>query len=128
MSARPRLLVIGANGFIGAHLVHAAAGRFACTPAARTKCEVLVDIGDPASVAAAFGKSRPHTVVLLAAMADIDRCQREPGAARETNVAGAWNVARECARAARDCCSPPPERSLTGPVPISRRQPAHAGK
>ncbi len=99
MSTRPRLLVIGANGFIGGHLVHAAAGRFACTPAARTKCEVLVDIGDPASVAAAFEKERPRMVVLLAAMADIDRCQRDPGAARETNVAGAGNVARECARA-----------------------------
>ena len=97
MSVRQRLLVIGAHGFIGAHVARAAEGRFQCIPAARKECELAIDITDPASVASAFQKARPQVVALAAGMADIDRCQREPAIARETNVVGVWHVAKECA-------------------------------
>jgi dTDP-4-dehydrorhamnose reductase len=94
----PRLLVIGANGFVGAHLANAASDRFECIPAARKECPLLIDITDAATVTAAFQKAQPHVVALIAGVADIDRCQREPETARETNVLGTRNVARECAR------------------------------
>jgi len=90
----PRLLVIGANGFVGAHLVNAAGKRFECIAAGRKEC----DITDAASVARAFAEARPQAVALVAAMADIDRCQREPARARETNVEGTRHVAEECLR------------------------------
>jgi dTDP-4-dehydrorhamnose reductase len=98
MSAPQRLLVIGARGFVGGHLLQAAAGRFQPTGAGRSGCVLPVEVGDPASVAAAFEKTKPAVVALAAAMADIDACERQPDEARRTNVEGPRNVARECAR------------------------------
>lgn len=91
----PRLLVIGATGFLGGCLMRWPDARFECIAADKTTC----DVTNPASVRAAFTRVRPDIAVLIAALADIDRCEREPAVARAINVAGAENVARECARA-----------------------------
>jgi dTDP-4-dehydrorhamnose reductase len=88
-----KLLVIGATGFLGGCLMRSHDPRFERLALDRTAC----DVTDPRSVRSAFEKARPEVVALTAALADIDRCEREPDLARAINVNGAENVARECA-------------------------------
>ncbi|HTB11577.1 MAG TPA: NAD(P)-dependent oxidoreductase [Bryobacteraceae bacterium] len=90
----PRMLVIGATGFLGGSLMRSRDTRFERIAAGRIAC----DVTDPASVRLAFVESRPDVVILTAALADIDRCEKEPELARAINVHGAENVAKECAR------------------------------
>lgn len=99
----PRLLILGASGFVGSHWSRAAAERFEVIQAARHLPKhvpgwLTVDIADRASVDAAFEQVRPQHVTLLAAISDIDRCQREPDVAERINVDGPRNVAEACAR------------------------------
>jgi dTDP-4-dehydrorhamnose reductase len=89
-----KLLVIGAAGFLGGCLMRAHDIRFERLALDRIAC----DVTDPASVRSAFEKTRPEAVALTAALADVDRCEREPDLARAINVNGAENVARECAQ------------------------------
>jgi dTDP-4-dehydrorhamnose reductase len=101
MDPRPRLFIVGSHGFVGEHLAHRAAGRWNVIGGdlrADTADEVSIDVADPASVAAAFERVRPQMVVLLAALADIDRCETEPKLAEAVNTDGAEFVARGCAR------------------------------
>ncbi len=100
---KPRLLILGASGFVGSHWARAAAAQFEVFQAARhvpgdSPGWLAVDITDRASVDAAFEAARPDQVTLLAAISDIDRCQREPELAERINVDGARNVAKACAR------------------------------
>ncbi|MCX7029694.1 MAG: sugar nucleotide-binding protein [Spirochaetes bacterium] len=100
-----RLLVFGGGGFVGGNL---------CTLALRDGWEVHVadstvrdalpgaawhriDITDGAAVAALIGGVKPTAVVDLAAVADIDRAERERELARAVNV----DAARSIAAAAR---------------------------
>jgi dTDP-4-dehydrorhamnose reductase len=89
-----KLFVIGATGFLGGCLMRSRDTRFDRFALDRIAC----DITNPASVRSAFKKAHPEAVALTAALADIDRCEKEPGLARAINVTGAENVARECAR------------------------------
>jgi len=97
-----RFLIIGAQGFIGAHLARVAADRFEVfsgdlsTPSSDR--ELRVDITDPASVRHAFDRVRPDLVALAAAVSDIDLCEREKERAAAVNVTGAGHVVGECAR------------------------------
>jgi dTDP-4-dehydrorhamnose reductase len=99
---KPRLLVIGATGFVGSHWSVAARRELDVWRGSRAPGDgpnrVAIDVTDPASVAAAFAAVRPRHVTLLAALSDINRCQREQGLAELINFQGAINVARECAR------------------------------
>jgi dTDP-4-dehydrorhamnose reductase len=87
-----RLLIIGSRGFVGSGLSEAAAGG---------PFELLsdngIDITDNKSVQLAFEALQPDAVILLAAIADIDRCQREQERAERINVDGALHVAQACA-------------------------------
>ncbi len=98
-----RLLIIGATGFVGSNLTRAASGAFEVFGASRTPPadgrSLAIEITDEASVLAAFQRVEPAVVVHLAALSDIDRCQREQDLARRINVDGATNVARACSRA-----------------------------
>ncbi|REK09847.1 MAG: NAD(P)-dependent oxidoreductase [Planctomycetota bacterium] len=99
---RPRLLIVGASGFVGSRLALAARERFdvVCT-GRRPPGEagwVEIDITDAASVERAFEQARPRYVALLAAMSNIDRCEVERELAERVNVEGAVNVARACSR------------------------------
>jgi dTDP-4-dehydrorhamnose reductase len=59
---------------------------------------VPLDLADPRSVTSAFEAARPDAVVHAAALADADRCERDPEAARTVNVRGTAALADECAR------------------------------
>ena len=88
---KPRLLILGASGFVGSHWSKTAAEQFEVFQAARhvpadSPQWLAVDIADAASVTAAFDAVRPDQVTLLAALSDIDRCQREPELAERINV------------------------------------------
>jgi dTDP-4-dehydrorhamnose reductase len=99
---KPRLLIIGASGFVGSRWAQTAAERFEVTCAARHPLDepgwLAIDITTAESVRAAFDEAQPEWVTLLAALSDIDRCQREPALAETINVDGAVHVAAECAR------------------------------
>lgn len=98
----PRLLIIGASGFVGSHWANAAREQFDVVAAARHVADapdsLAIDITDPASVRAVFETARPEFVTHLAALSDIDRCERERDLAERINYFGALHVARQCAR------------------------------
>jgi len=101
MDPRRRLFVAGAHGFVGDHLVRRAAAEWNTMGGdlrAEADREVSIDVANPASEAAAYEYVRPQVVVLLAALADIDRCEREPQLAQAVNADGAEHIARACAR------------------------------
>jgi dTDP-4-dehydrorhamnose reductase len=99
---KPRLLVIGATGFVGSRWALAAEPHFEVWRGSRhlpdADGSVAVNVTDPDSVRAAFERARPELVTHLAALSDIDRCQRERQLAERINHHGAVHVAQECAR------------------------------
>jgi dTDP-4-dehydrorhamnose reductase len=99
----PRLLIIGASGFVGQHLAQKAARSFDVWEADLTappgQHGVPIDITCAASVDAGFQQSAPNAVVLLAGVSDIDQCEAKPDLAEAVNVRGTTHVAQACARA-----------------------------
>jgi dTDP-4-dehydrorhamnose reductase len=101
---KQRLLVIGANGFLGAHVLQAAksTGIFNVLLADRSASKDVgieeLDIANAASVESAFRRTNPDLVVLLAAISDIDKCESAPQLAFAVNAQGAENVANACLR------------------------------
>ena len=57
---------------------------------------VRMDVTDPGSVSQVIGDEMPGTVVLCAAMTNVDQCEREPNRAYDINMEGALNVASAC--------------------------------
>jgi dTDP-4-dehydrorhamnose reductase len=98
----PRLLVVGARGFLGTFVVDRAGSLYEVLRGDRSReggeTDVVIDITDTASVRKAFAEVRPDAVILLAAISDIDRCQRDREQAIAVNLYGAENVANACAR------------------------------
>jgi dTDP-4-dehydrorhamnose reductase len=99
------LLVFGGGGFVGGHL---------CTRALRQGWDVHVadptvrdalagaawhalDIRDEAGVRDLVARLRPTAVVDLAAVADVDKAERERELARSVNVDAARTIAAACA-------------------------------
>src|SRR5579862_2764451 len=99
---KPRLLLLGARGFLGTYVAQAAANSFGVIRGDRTHTglpsSVEVDVSNAASVDRAFETYKPDAVMLLAALSNIDRCESQPKEAYAVNVGGAENVANACAR------------------------------
>ena len=98
---QPRLLVIGAGGFVGSWVARRAGESFDVVPGVRRPTPeqpgaVAIDITRADSVRAAFDAARPSAVILTAAMADIDRCETDKPLADLVNHQGPVLVAREC--------------------------------
>lgn len=100
---KPRMLIIGARGFVGGNLARAAADDYEVVCAdiqpPEAANEIRIDITDGASVDSALAQTRPDQVVLLAALSDIDRCEGAPDLAEALNVRGPSLVAAACAAA-----------------------------
>lgn len=105
---RPRLLIIGSSGFVGGWLAQLGRQEWDVIEGARRARSqasvadgggsVVIDLAQPAGLRAAFDAARPSAVILTAAMADIDRCEREAEVTDLVNHRGAVAVARECQR------------------------------
>jgi len=102
MSGRkPRLLIIGSQGFLGGYAVEEAKCIFEVIECSRNlsgDSGVRMDITDERSVNAGFERAAPELVLLLSAISDIDRCQQFPDQAKAVNWQGAEQVAEACAR------------------------------
>ena len=101
---RRRLLVTGASGLLGGRLAEILA-RSHDVVALRHQAPVPAgleavdgDLLDERALDRAFEAARPDAVLHSAAIADPDRCEREPELALRINVEASAEVARRCAR------------------------------
>jgi dTDP-4-dehydrorhamnose reductase len=104
-----KLLLFGGGGFVGGHLAAAALRRgWEVHIAARRQFPGglprggaarwhLLDIAEAAAARALISELQPQAVVDVAAVADIDRAEREQEAAWAVNVEAARTIASACA-------------------------------
>jgi dTDP-4-dehydrorhamnose reductase len=97
------LLIIGGGGFIGQHLAVAAKASWKVHVADQSlqgssDGSCWIEVTSANDVHSVCERIKPSAVVNLAAISDIDRCEREPDQARAVNISGAGHVATECAR------------------------------
>jgi dTDP-4-dehydrorhamnose reductase len=89
-----KLLITGATGTLGAAMARIAEHRgLPCRLTSRAE----LDIGDPRSVAAALDRHEPWAIVNAAGFVRVADAENERAACFAANVAGAQNLARECA-------------------------------
>lgn len=85
-----RVLVVGASGLVGAHLVQAARARGdAVTGAARRpqrEATVEVDLLDRGGLEAALAAHRPELLALCSAWPYVDGCEQDPARSHRENV------------------------------------------
>jgi dTDP-4-dehydrorhamnose reductase len=97
-----RLLVTGASGLLGGRLAeilstsHDVIAVRHRGPVPAGLSVVDADILDRGALDRAFETARPDAVLHSAALADADRCEREPDLARRCNVEGSAEIARRC--------------------------------
>ena len=99
MPTAPSILVTGAGGFVGRHLIAALRTRL---PDA-TLHAAQFDITDPAATTAAVRAARPDRCLHLAGIAAIADARRDPDAAWRVNLGGTLTLARTLAAEAPDC-------------------------
>ncbi len=96
-----RLLVIGASGLVGSHLLAAAkqAG-FATLGTARTATVDLrvCQLGDPATLAGLLTEFRPDVVACTAGFTWADGCEADPERSRRENLEQPLALAQFCAQ------------------------------
>jgi dTDP-4-dehydrorhamnose reductase len=100
----PRLLVTGAGGLLGANVVLQALGR--CDVVAHTYGMGLLpqgfeviesDLVEDGAVERLLREVRPDWVIHCAALAEVDRCEKDPELARRVNAELAGRAARAAA-------------------------------
>ena len=100
-----RLLVTGASGLLGINLAlqqsehHDVIGVINQTPLNGVPFEVRqADLAQPGEAARLVDAVRPDRVVNCAALADVDRCEKEPDLAQQVNADMPEELAAACAR------------------------------
>jgi dTDP-4-dehydrorhamnose reductase len=91
------VLLIGAGGLVGRHLRHAL-GDIRTIPTVRssvTGAGIPLDITDHDAVRRAIREAKPDVILLAAAEAYVERCEREPAATRRVNVDAPRIIAAE---------------------------------
>ena len=97
-----RLLITGASGLLGGRLAEILGDGFEVVAArhqsstGRASRTVALDLLDASSIERALDEARPDAVLHSAALADADRCEREPDLARRINVEASACIARAC--------------------------------
>ncbi len=82
-----RLLVTGSTGFLGGHvLAAAAAAGHHVVGVARRGGDIAGDLGAAGAVDAVMRQAKPDVVLNLAALARLAECEREPAAAHRVNA------------------------------------------
>jgi dTDP-4-dehydrorhamnose reductase len=91
----PRWLLLGASGLVGTHLRAALGGRDVVMTSHHTSFPgaVAVDITDGPATARLLRETRPDVIVVAAANAFVEACEREPGQTRAVNVDAVRRVA-----------------------------------
>jgi len=94
------VLLIGAGGLVGHHLLAALGDTRTVATYRRDPVGtgVRLDITDHESVRRAIRDARPDVIILAAAEAYVERCEREPAATRRVNVDAARVIADESQR------------------------------
>lgn len=87
-----RVLVTGAKGMLGSDLCPI----FAQHHEVRATDINDMDVRRPEAVSATFESFQPHLVVHLAALTDVDFCEKQPDEAYRTNAVGTQLVALAC--------------------------------
>jgi GDP-4-dehydro-6-deoxy-D-mannose reductase len=103
-----RVLVTGASGFVGTHLMAALARAFPKAELIGTghgdhAGMVPLDIADAEAVATLVRRVRPEACIHLAAVTAVPAARQEPGRAWQANLHGTLNVARALMDAVPDC-------------------------
>ncbi len=103
-----QILITGANGFVGRHLVRRLSE--ALPEAALLQTSRLggsgnqaLDITDAGAVFSLLDEIRPYAVVHLAAMAFVPSCEEDPAAAYNINLVGTLNLARAVMNYVPEC-------------------------
>lgn len=85
-----RILLTGASGFVGQHLLRVLADRF---PGAELLAPSF-DLADPEAVAAMVAATRPDACIHLAAISAVPAARQDPDAAWKVNLLGTLALAR----------------------------------
>jgi dTDP-4-dehydrorhamnose reductase len=95
-----RIGVIGAAGQLGEAVTRAFAGGDVVMTVRRDPRhgQLLLDLGEPASIRAALDEAKPGVLVLAAAMCHVDGCEQDPATCGTVNVEGTRAVAGWAAR------------------------------
>jgi dTDP-4-dehydrorhamnose reductase len=90
-----KILVTGASGLLGSTLVPhlRAVGHSVICHARTNEADVHADLRDPVQAGSVLEKESPEVIVNLAALTDVDACERDPQAAYLANVRIVENLA-----------------------------------
>ncbi len=120
-----RLLITGASGMVGGRLASLLASRHDVTAATHSAAAPLglrslpLDLASEASIARAVREARPQAVIHSAALADADRCERDPDAARLLNALASERLASVCAERGVRLVALSTDLVLAGDRPLS---------
>lgn len=99
-----RILVTGARGLLGSTLVpHLRARGHEVVSCSRTGADVRADLTDTTQSSAALRQVAPKIIVNLAAIANVDKCERNPQLAYLANVRIVENLAKWMRESGASC-------------------------